>query len=149
MMLAVLAPTAAIHSRKALAMNSGPLSDRMWPGMPRRMNRSDRTSITSTAFSFRLHPDGDAFPCELIDHVEHAVFPSIVSSILDEVVGPDMVGIFRPKPDARTIVQPESSAFGLLPRGTFSPSRRQILSTRLTFTLQPARCSIAVMRRYP
>jgi hypothetical protein len=42
------------------------------------------------------HLDGDAFPCELVDHVEHAEFPSIVGAILDEVVGPDMVGMLRP-----------------------------------------------------
>ena len=35
-----------------LGQNSGPLSDRMWPGMPRRMKRSDNTSITSMALSF-------------------------------------------------------------------------------------------------
>lgn len=53
-----------------------------------------------------LDPDGDAFPRELVDHVEHADFPAIVRPVLDEIVGPDMVWIFRPKPDARTIVQP-------------------------------------------
>ena len=31
----------------------GPLSERMCPGTPRRMNRSDSTSITSMAFSLR------------------------------------------------------------------------------------------------
>jgi hypothetical protein len=36
--------------------------------------------------------------------------------------------------------------FGFL-CGTFSPSRRQMRSTRLKFTIQPAWCNIAVMRR--
>ena len=62
------------------------------------------------------HPDGDAFPCELIDHVEHAEFSSIVGSILDEVVGPDMIGMLRSKTDARTVIQPETATFGLLLR---------------------------------
>ena len=52
-MNAVFAPTASIQSRTAFAMNSGPLSDRTWPGTPRRMNRSVRTSITAVEFSFR------------------------------------------------------------------------------------------------
>lgn len=30
-----------------------------------------------------LDPDGDAFPRELVDHVEHADFPAIVRPILD------------------------------------------------------------------
>ena len=34
-------------------MNSGPLSDRMNAGEPRRMNRSVRASITFVEFSFR------------------------------------------------------------------------------------------------
>ena len=33
--------------------------------------------------------------------------------------------------------------------GTLSPSRRQIRSTRLWFTLHPSHCSMAVTRRYP
>ena len=33
--------------------------------------------------------------------------------------------------------------------GTLSPSRRQIRSTRLWFTLHPSHCSIAATRRYP
>jgi hypothetical protein len=33
--------------------------------------------------------------------------------------------------------------------GTFSPSRRQIRSTRLNFTIQPAFRNSAVMQRYP
>ena len=52
-MNAVLAPTAAIHSRTALAMNSGPLSERTWPGTPRRMKRFDSTSMTSVDLSLR------------------------------------------------------------------------------------------------
>ncbi len=51
---AVLAPTAAIQSRPAWAMNSGPLSDRMKAGTPRSINRSVRASITSAEFSLRF-----------------------------------------------------------------------------------------------
>jgi len=64
--------------------------------------------------------DGNAFPCELIDHIEHAELPSVVGAILDEVIGPDMVGILRPKPDARTFIQPEPAALGLSVRN-FEP----------------------------
>lgn len=61
-----------------------------------------------------LDPDGDTFSRELVDHVEHADFPAFVRTILNEVVGPDMVGIFQPKPDARAVVQPQPTAFRLL-----------------------------------
>ena len=42
-----------------------------------------------------------------------------------------------PKPDTRSVIQPETSSLRLL-LGTFSPSRRQIRSTRLAFTVQPS-----------
>ena len=40
-----------------------------------------------------------------------------------------MVGVLRPKPDTRPIIQPETSSLRLF-LGTFSPSRRQMRSTR-------------------
>ena len=51
-MKAVRAPTAAIHRLTASATNSGPLSERIQAGMPRRMNRSVSTSMTSVEESF-------------------------------------------------------------------------------------------------
>ena len=93
-----------------------------------------------------VDPDRQAFAGELVDQIEHAVFPSVVGSVLDEVVGPDMVRMLRPQADARSVVQPEP-AFLRCFCGTFSPSRRHIRSTRLAFTAHPASRSIAVMRR--
>ena len=63
-----------------------------------------------------LDPDGDTFSRELVDHIEHADFPTVVRAILDEVVRPDMVGVFRSKPDARAVVQPQPTALRLLLR---------------------------------
>ena len=60
-----------------------------------------------------VDPDGDAFPGELVDHVQHAELPPVVSAVLDEVVGPDVVGIFRPKSDAGSIVQPQPASLRL------------------------------------
>ena len=57
-------------------------------------------------FQLSLDPDGDTFSRELVDHVEHTDFPAVVRAILNEVVGPDMVRIFRSQPDARTVIQP-------------------------------------------
>ena len=56
-----------------------------------------------------LDPDGDAFPRELINHVEHADFPAVVRPVLDKVVGPDMIWVFRSKPNARAVVQPQTA----------------------------------------
>ena len=43
---------------------------------------------------------------ELVEHVEHPVLATIVGAILDEVVGPDMIALLRPQPDARSVGQP-------------------------------------------
>ena len=39
-----------------------------------------------------------------------------MGSILDKVIGPDVVGMLRSQPHARAIVQPQTTAFGLLLR---------------------------------
>ncbi len=41
------------------------------------------------------HPDGEAFPGELIDDVEYGYFRPVMGPILDEVV-PDVVGMLGP-----------------------------------------------------
>ena len=52
---------------------------------------------------------------KLIDDVKQAALASVMGALLEEVVGPDVVGAFGPQPDARSVRQPEPSAFGLLP----------------------------------
>jgi len=37
---------------------------------------------------------------ELIDDVEHSIFPAIVGAVLDKVVGPDVIAVLGPQPDA-------------------------------------------------
>src|SRR5258708_16372933 len=58
--------------------------------------------------------DRQTFVGELVEHVEHPVLATIVGAILDEVIGPDMIALLRPQPDARSVGQPEPSALGLL-----------------------------------
>jgi hypothetical protein len=38
----------------------------------------------------------NAFMGELVEHVEHPVFASLVGAVLDKVVGPDMIALLRP-----------------------------------------------------
>jgi len=37
---------------------------------------------------------------ELIDDVQHSVFPSVMRAVLDEVVGPDMIATLRAQANA-------------------------------------------------
>jgi len=68
----------------------------------------------------RLEPavdaDRQALMGELVDHVEHAVFAAIMGAILDEVVGPDVIGMRGPQTDAGPIREPEAPAFRLFLR---------------------------------
>lgn len=50
---------------------------------------------------------------ELVDYVQHADLASILGTVLNEVVGPDVVGMLWPKPDAGSIVEPEPASLGL------------------------------------
>ena len=47
-----------------------------------------------------IDTDRQRFMRELVDHVEHAILPSVMGSVLDEVVGPDMVGPLGAQADA-------------------------------------------------
>ena len=51
---------------------------------------------------------------ELVEHVEHPILASVVGAVFDKVVGPDMIALLRPQPNARTVGQPEPAALGLL-----------------------------------
>src|SRR6266508_2396412 len=58
--------------------------------------------------------DRQAFMAELVEHVEHPILASVVGAVFDKVVGPDMIALLRPQPNARTVGQPEPAALGLL-----------------------------------
>ena len=60
-----------------------------------------------------VDPDRQAFPRELIHHVQHAILPSVMGAILHEVVRPDMVGPFRAETDAGTVAWPDPAALRL------------------------------------
>jgi hypothetical protein len=50
---------------------------------------------------------------ELVDDVQHPVLPPVMGSILDKVVGPDVIAVFWPKTDARSVIEPQPPALGL------------------------------------
>src|SRR5215471_4870760 len=77
------------------------------------MNRSDRTSMTSIAFELAGDTDRQAFAGKLVNDIEHPISASIVGAVLDKVVGPDVIAVLRPQPDARSVGQPQPASFGL------------------------------------
>lgn len=54
-----------------------------------------------------------AFMGELVDDIEHAELAAVMSAVLDEVAGPDVIGPLRPQADARSIREPQTPAFWL------------------------------------
>src|SRR5215475_7527319 len=80
------------------------------------MNRSVSVASTSSLRSWR--PTGSARHSRVNSSitVRDAKLASVMSAILNEVVGPDMAGPLRPQPDARAIRQPQAPAPPLLCR---------------------------------
>jgi hypothetical protein len=84
-----------------------------------------------------LDEDRQRLSRELVDAAEHAELPPVVGPILDEVVGPDVIGAFRAQADAGSVRLPKPASLRL-PGRDFQPPHRQIRSTRLSSTIQPA-----------
>ena len=80
------------------------------------MNRSDKTSTTSVAFSRLLTRIAMHSRVKLVDHVQHADLPFVMGLVLDEVIRPDVVGPLRPQPNTRSVVEPEPALLRLLLR---------------------------------
>ena len=74
--------------------------------------------LRRTPPSFR--PDHQALPAVLIDKIQHPHRPSVVRLGAHEVVRPYMVGVLRPQPYTRSIVEPQPPARLLLLRN-FQP----------------------------
>src|SRR5262249_44692435 len=77
------------------------------------MNRSDRTSMTSIAFELAGDTDRQAFAGKFVNDIDHPIWAPIVGAVLDKVVGPDVIAVLRPQPDARSVGQPQPASFGL------------------------------------
>src|SRR5262245_17720332 len=65
---------------------------------------------------------------------------TIVGAILHEVIGPDMIALLRPQPDARSVGQPEPAALGLL-MGDLQPLALPDTLDPLVVDASPARSS--------
>jgi hypothetical protein len=66
------------------------------------------------------HADRQALVGEFVDDIQQPDFAPIMGALLDEVIRPDMVGALGAQPDARSVREPQASAFGL-PSGNLQP----------------------------
>jgi hypothetical protein len=98
----------------------------------------------------RLQPSGDpngqALMGELVDDGEQAQLASVMNTLLEKVVGPELVGALGRSRMHDPSASHSRARLGCR-AGTFSPSRRQIRSIRLSLTSQPVRRSNAAILR--
>ena len=67
-----------------------------------------------------VDPDRQALAGERVDDVQQAQRPAVVGAVLDDVVGPDVVGPLGSKPHAGAVGQPQTALLRLPPR-SFQP----------------------------
>ena len=58
-------------------------------------------------------PDRQALAGERVDHVEHPELAPLMRARFDEVVGPDVIAMLRPQPQARAVPVPNAVTLGL------------------------------------
>jgi hypothetical protein len=114
--------------------------------MPRRMKQVGQNVDHIDRLELAGDTDRQTFVGELVEHVEHPILASVMGALLDEVVGPDMIALLRPQPDARSIGQPVPAALGLL-RWDLQPLASPDTLDPLVVIIQPAwRSSPAILR---
>src|ERR1700684_646289 len=145
-MYSVPLPTLASHSLSSFATNSGPLSERMFSGIPRNSITSASASITSY------------LPSLLATRIaRHSRVYSSISVNIRNILPSCVIALTKSYPhtwfaraDRSRTHDPSFShnlPRGLCFCGTFSPSRRQIRCTRSLPIEQPRSCHSAVIRR--
>jgi hypothetical protein len=101
----VFTPILASHSRTLPAVNSGPLSERMYLGTPRRTQVAQSLQYLLAGEPPR-YIDCQALTCVFIDQGQHTESTAVARAIGDEVVAPNMILVRRAKSHTRTIIQP-------------------------------------------
>jgi hypothetical protein len=63
-----------------------------------------------------LHEDGEVLPTEFVDDRQHLEGTAIMGAVLYKIIGPDVVAMGGPEPDARPVVEPEPPSLWLFLR---------------------------------
>jgi len=65
-----------------------------------------QTSLDISSLDVSSNLDSQALPGKLVDHVQHAERFPVIGGIHHKIIAPDVIGVFRPQTDARTVIQP-------------------------------------------
>jgi hypothetical protein len=63
-----------------------------------------------------LNHNGEALSTEFVDDRQDLEGTAVVRAVCHKIIGPDVMAMGGPEPDTRPIVEPQTSAFGLLLR---------------------------------
>lgn len=66
------------------------------------------------AFQAACHPDRQAFAGKLIDDIQGSKRFAVMGATHHKIVAPHMARIFSSQPHTRTVIEPQSTPFGLL-----------------------------------
>jgi hypothetical protein len=84
-----------------------------WPVGNKEIGEAMKHVIGSEA---SLHDDVEALPTEFVNDRQDLDKSAVVSAVFDKIIGPDMMAMGGPEPHTRPIIEPQTSAFGLLLR---------------------------------
>ena len=120
----------------------------MKDGTPRKMNRSVSTSMTSVELSLRFTRIARHSRLCFVHNVQRPEDLAVVGSVMDKIIGPDMVAVLWPQPYAGS-VRSTRDALSSLFHWYFQPLSPPQAFNALVIDLQPASLSKAAIRRYP
>ena len=116
-MYRVATPSSCNQSLTALAVNSGPLSERMyWGGSASGQEKSVKLIQHVLCSEPSPHHDTQTLPGVFIQNGQQAQRSPIRGPVHYEIIAPYMVFEFRPQSYTRPIIQPKPFPFGLLLR---------------------------------
>ena len=87
----VFTPTLVSHSRTFLAVNSGPLSLRIYLWYAAADKQVAQSLQYVLALKTPRHVDRQALTCVLVDQGQHTESTAVARSIGDEVIAPDVI----------------------------------------------------------
>jgi len=104
----------------ACAINSGPLSDLMYSGLPWRRSSGYSASSTSSAPHSYCNRHAQCLAGIFIKNSQHLVSTPVAQLVVHEVDAPHMVRMRRAQPDNRAVLVIQASAF-LMPLRQLQP----------------------------
>jgi len=80
----------------------------------------DKLSNHIRRVQFAFHADRQALTAELVDDVQRSIGSIVIRSMVNEVVGPDVIDVLRSQTNTRPVIEPQPTSLRLL-HGNLQP----------------------------